>query len=319
MLKHDTTSQSRNPAALIAGEADVTPTVLAAMANTDNARLRQIVTALVNHLHQFVRETRPTEAEFEFGLRWIAALGQHTNESNNEVVLAADVLGISTLVDVINNDGGRGETMSALLGPFYRGEAPACAPGDRISRSDTPGAALYFRGRVLETDGQPIAGATIDVWQASPVGLYENQDAEQAEFNLRGKFTSDPAGRFAFTSVRPAGYPVPTSGPVGALLRAQSRSPMRPAHIHFIVSAPGHKTLITQVFFDSAEALVDDAVFGAKRQLVGTLTEHKEPHPDYPGAPLPFFTCSYDFKMIAGTPCFPVPPITGKTAKGNGR
>lgn len=319
MLKHDTMGSPKIPAALIAGEADVTPFVLAAMARTDNPRLMQIVTSLMSHLHQFVRDTRPTEAEFEFGLRWLAALGQHTNESNNEVVLAADVLGISTLVDLINNDGTHGETMSALLGPFYRGESPVCASGDCIARSDTSGAALYFSGRVTETDGQPIAGATVDVWQASPVGLYENQDAEQADFNLRGKFATDEAGTFSFRSVRPAGYPVPTGGPVGALLRAQQRSPMRPAHVHFIVSAPGHKTLITQVFFDNAEALVGDAVFGAKRQLAGTLTEHREPHPDYPGAPLPFFTSSYDFRLVAGTPCFPIPPITGKATKGSGR
>lgn len=299
---------------LISSEADVTPIVLAAMANTANPRLKEIMTLLVTHLHQFACEARPTEEEFEQGLRWIAALGQHTNESNNEVVLAADILGVSTLIDLINNDGMQGETMSALLGPFYRGEAPACRAGDCIARSDSPGHAIFFSGKITEVDGGPLANATLDVWQASPVGLYENQDTDQADFNLRGKFTADAEGKFHFKSVKPAGYPVPTNGPVGEILRAQARAPMRPAHIHFIVSAPGHKTLITQVFFDSMDALENDVVFGAKSQLVGKFTEHTAPHPDYPGATLPFYTCEYDFKLLAGTPTYPVPPISGKTA-----
>lgn len=297
---------------LISTEEDVTPTVLAAMENTTDARLKELVMSLVGHLHAFVRETRPTEAEFEYGLRWIAALGHNTNDFNNEVVLAADVLGISTLIDLINNDGMQGETMSALLGPFYRGSAPVCASGDCIARSDTPGAGLYFTGRVTGVNGRPIAGASLDVWQASPVGLYENQDETQDDFNLRGKFMTDADGHFHFVSVKPAGYPVPTGGPVGDLLRAQNREPMRPAHIHFIVSAPGHKTLITQIFADSHAALVGDVVFGAKKQIVGDFVEHREPHADYPGVAAPFFTCDYEFKLVEGTPCFPVPPISGK-------
>jgi protocatechuate 3,4-dioxygenase beta subunit len=313
------TDRRNETADLIAREGDVTPFVLTAMADTSNARLKEIVTSLVTHLHQFARETRLTEQELEYGLRWLVALGQHTNDSNNEVVLASDVIGFSTLIDLINNTGQSGETMSALLGPFYRGQAPDCEPGDRLMRSDTPGPLLYFTGKVTEIDGTPIAGARLDIWHASPVGLYENQDAGQADFNLRGQFTTDGKGAFCFASVRPAGYPVPINGPVGDLLRAQNRPPMRPAHVHFIVSAPGHKTLITQVFFDSAQALSQDVVFGAKRQLVGTLTEHAEAHPDYPDATLPFYTCAYDFKLIAGTPSFPVPPISGKATEGGHR
>ncbi len=255
---------------LIATIADVTPTVLAAMAKTTNPRLKAITDALINHLHQLIIETRPTEEEFEFGLRWIAALGHHTHETNNEVVLAADVLGASTLNDLINNDGMQGETMSALLGPFYRGHAPECVDGECIARSETPGPTLFFSGRVIDIDEAPVAGAKLDIWQASPVGLYENQDSDQDDFNLRGVFRTNEAGSFRFKSVKPAGYPVPTDGPVGVLLHAQKRHPMRPAHIHFIVSAPGHKTLITQIFSDTQEALVTDVVFGAKAQIVGT-------------------------------------------------
>lgn len=294
---------------LIEDVRSVTPAVLAAMARAENPRLREIMAALVSHLHAFLLETRPTEEEYEFGLRWIAALGHHTHETSNEVVLAADVLGLSTIVDLLNNDGGRGETMSALLGPFYRGRAPQCAYGERIARSATPGPGLWFEGRVLEVGGTPIAGATLDVWQASPVGLYDNQDPEQDDYNLRGKLTTDADGRYAFRSVKPAGYPVPTGGPVGRLLHAQDRHPYRPAHVHFIVSAPGHKTLITQIFSDSDEALATDVVFGAKRAIVGDFREHSVADPAYPELEPPFFTCRYDFRLVPGTPSFPVPPI----------
>jgi len=299
---------------LIATIADVTPTVLTAMAKTTNPRLKAIMDALINHLHQFIIEARPTEEEFEFGLRWIAALGHHTHETNNEVVLAADVLGASTLIDLINNDGMQGETMSALLGPFYRGHAPECVDGECIARSETPGPTLFFSGRVIDIDGAPVAGAKLDIWQASPVGLYENQDSDQDDFNLRGVFHTNEAGSFRFKSVKPAGYPVPTDGPVGVLLHAQKRHPMRPAHIHFIVSAPGHKTLITQIFSDTEEALVTDVVFGAKAQIVGDFVEHREPHPDYPGEQLPFYTCEYTFKLLEGDPTYPIPPISGTKA-----
>lgn len=306
-MKHTTIEHQ-----LISTETDVTPTTLAAMERTSNPRLKEVMASAVRHLHEFVRETRPTEEEFEEALRWIATLGHHTTEANNEVVLAADVLGASTLIDLINNNGMQGETMSALLGPFYRGQAPECANGDCIARSSTPGPTLFFKGKVTELDGTPIAGAKLDVWQASPVGLYENQDARQDDFNLRGVFHTDSQGTFRFVSVKPAGYPIPTDGPVGDLLRAQHRHPMRPAHIHFIVSAPGHKTLITQIFCDSPEALAGDVVFGAKRQIIGEFVEHTEPHPDYPDATVPFYTCEYDFKLVVGTPTYPVPPISGK-------
>ncbi|CAN7691023.1 catechol 1,2-dioxygenase [Phyllobacterium sp. LjRoot231] len=299
---------------LISRESDVTPAVLAAMGNTASPRLTQMMTSLVTHLHQFILETRPTEEEYEFGLQWIAELGKHTNESHNEVVLAADALGASTLIDLINNNGMQGETMSALLGPFYRGQAPHCQLGDCIARSATPGPKLFFSGRVTDVEGNPIQGVTLDVWQASPVGLYENQDAGQDDFNLRGRFTTDEDGRYHFVSVKPAGYPVPTNGPVGVLLRAQERAPMRPAHVHFIVSAPGYKTLVTQIFSDSPEALAADVVFGAKTQIVGHFVERNEPDPDYPDATTPFYTCEYDFKLVAGISTQPVPPISGKVA-----
>lgn len=301
-------------ATLIAKEEDVTPFVLGAMDGADDARLKEIMTSAVRHLHAFIRETRPTEQEYERALAWINAIGRTTTDSHNEGVLVGDVLGASTLIDLINNDGMQGETMSALLGPFYRGAAPEIENGGSIVYSDTPGPTLVVFGRVTDCDGAPLAEATLDIWQASPDGLYENQDAEQADFNLRGKLRTDAEGRYRFVSVKPAGYPVPTHGPAGELLRAQNRRPMRPAHLHFIVSAQGHKVLITQIFSDTPRALFEDVVFGAKPQITGELEERTSPHPEFPGVEPPFFTCEYDFKLKPGEPVFPTPPISGKSS-----
>jgi catechol 1,2-dioxygenase len=300
MSSPDVSNQERS---LIATEDDVTPFVLAAMANTSDARLHTIVTSLVRHLHAFVREVRPTEDEYEAGLRILNSIGQATDDSHNEAVLYCDALGISTLIDLINNDGMQGETMSALLGPFYRGEAPTYDYGESIAlEPDEDGAPLTMEGRVLDVSGAPIAGATLDVWQASPKGMYENQDPDQPNFNLRGKFTTDADGRYKFHSLKPAGYPVPTHTPTGDLLRLQKRSPFRPAHLHFIVSAPEHKTLITQIFADTDEAMLNDVVFGAKKQIAADMIETSD------GS----FHCTYDFKLKPGVPTFPEPPIKGK-------
>ncbi len=291
-------------------ESQVTDAVRAAMAHTPDARLREVMDAFVRHAHAFLREVRPSEDEFYQGLMWIAALGHHTHKTNNEVVLASDVLGCSTLVDLLNNDAMHGETMSALLGPFYRANAPICENGADIARSRTPGPALLVRGRILGVDGAPLPGALVDVWQSSPVGLYENQDPEQAEMNLRGRFRADAEGRYWVRSVRPAGYPVPTNGPIGQLLRAQHRHPYRPAHVHFIVSAPGHRTLITQIFVDDDEYLETDVVFGVKQPTVGGFQRHDEPDPErFPGVEPPFYTLDYDFRLPEGVPTFPTAPI----------
>ncbi|NKX64682.1 catechol 1,2-dioxygenase [Labrenzia sp. 5N] len=299
---------------LISKEEDVTPAVLAAMEATTDPRFKEIITSLVRHLHAFLREVRPTEAEYEKGLQILNAIGQQTDNAHNEAVLICDVLGASTLIDLINNDGMQGETMSALLGPFYRGSAPDCEFGDTIARSTTSGDPLVLKGRVLDVNGEPIAGATLDVWQASPDGLYENQDKDQADFNLRGKFISDENGNYLIRTVKPAGYPVPVHTTTGDLLRAQKRTPMRPAHVHFIVSAPEHKTLITQIFADTDEAMVNDVVFGAKEQIAGDLELRETPSAEYPDVAVPFYTCTYDFILKPGEPRFPEPPIKGKVS-----
>ena len=294
---------------VIEHESEITGAVEAAMAQTPDDRLREVMAALVRHSHAFLREVRPTEDEFEAGMRFLVGIGQATSEVKNEVVLAADVLGISTLVGLLNNPIGCGQTAAALLGPFWRGNAPRYPLGANLVQSPTPGLPLFVSGAVRDIDGRPVAGADVDVWHASPVGLYDNQDPEQAEMNLRGLFTTDAEGRFDFRSVRPAGYPVPTDGPAGDLLRAQLRHPYRPAHLHFMITKPGFKTLITQIFADDADHLETDVTFSVIRSIVGHYVLHEDgpgPAPDVEGA---FFTLQYDFVLEPGEMRIPIPPI----------
>jgi catechol 1,2-dioxygenase len=288
--------------------ASLLPIVQQAMAATPNPRLRQVMQSLTAHLHQFVLDNRVTEDEFEAAVAFLIGIGQATGEKKNEVILAADILGVSTLVALLNNPRGDGntESVAALLGPFWRAQAPHCTAGENIARGDTPGIPLEVSGTVFGVAdgkaGQPLAGAVVDVWQASPVGLYDNQDPAQPDMNLRGRFTTDAQGRYTLRSVHPAGYPVPTDGPCGELLRAQQRHPYRPAHLHFMVSHPGHRVLITQVFADDSEQLQSDPVFGVTAPLVGHFERTQRD-----GQPLALL--NHDFHLCAGEMKFPHPPI----------
>lgn len=289
---------------------DVTPAVLRAMAQTDNARLRTVAEAFVKHMHAFAREVKLTEQEYDLGIDLLNRIGQATHASHNEGILFADAVGFSTLVCLLNNgNAGATETASALLGPFWRANSPRTENGGSIVRSPTPGPELFATCTVVDTAGNPIEGVDVDVWQSSPVGLYENQDDSQANMNLRGKFTTDPQGRFTFRSVKPAGYPVPTDGPVGDMLRAQKRHPYRPAHIHFLGFKPKFKTLITQVFVDDDEHLESDVVFGVTRALVGDYQRHDSGTPPASGVSAPWYTLGYRFVMEAGEALLPTPPI----------
>jgi catechol 1,2-dioxygenase len=293
----------------IENDKEVTPAVLAAMENTADPRFKEIITALVKHLHAFARDVKLTEAEWERGIGYLVALGQRTNDTHNEAILASDSIGLSTLVCLMNNgQEGNTETAAALLGPFWRMQSPVTTSGGSIVRSETPGPALFADIVVKDAKGNPLAGVEADVWQASPVGKYENQDETQADMNLRGKFTTDAEGKFSFRSVKPAGYPVPTDGPVGELLRAQNRHPYRPAHLHFLLFKPGFKTLVTQVFVDDDEYLQSDAVFGVTKKLVGDFKKHadKAPAPDVSGE---WYSLGYTFHMEPGEAVLPTPPI----------
>lgn len=292
-----------NTANIIDGEASVTTVAHAAMARTPDPRLRQLVAAFVDHMHALIREVDLTEAEFDTVLKFVTTIGQQTNDVHNEVVLAADVLGVSTLVALRNNPEMQGQTAAALLGPFWRDASPECRAGASIARCDMPGAPMLVSGQVRDVDGRPVAGAKVDVWQASPVGLYENQDEHQPDMNLRGHLYTGADGRYSFRTVRPAGYPVPTHGAVGVLLRLQERHCMRPAHVHFMVSHPRCKTLITQVFADDCDHLGSDVSFGVTKPLVGQFVRHAPPGEEE------YYTLHYDFVLEQGESCFPEAPI----------
>lgn len=289
---------------------DVTPVVLRAMSGATDARLRTVMEAFVRHLHAFAREVKLTEAEYDIGVDFLNRIGQATNDSHNEGILFADAIGFSTLVCLLNNgNDGATETAAALLGPFWRANSPRTANHGTIVRSSTPGPELFVSCEFVDAAGKPIEAVEVDVWQSSPVGLYENQDDTQADMNLRGKFTTDSAGRIAFRSVKPAGYPVPTDGPVGDLLRAQHRHPYRPAHVHFLGFKPGFKTLVTQVFVDGDERLESDVVFGVTRTLVGDYRRYDQGEPPAAGVTAPWYTLNYRFVMEAGEAVLPKPPI----------
>jgi catechol 1,2-dioxygenase len=280
------------------------------MSGTSNPRLLGVAEAFVRHMHAFAREVNLTEGEFELGVDFLNRIGQATHDSHNEGILFADAIGLSTLVCLLNNgNAGATETASALLGPFWRANSPRIASGESIVRSPTPGPELFVACEVVDTAGKPIGGVEVDVWQSSPVGLYENQDETQADMNLRGKLTTDAAGRFTFRSVKPAGYPVPTDGPVGEMLRAQNRHPYRPAHIHFLGYKPGFKTLITQIFVDDDAHLESDVVFGVTRALIGDFRKHDEGQPPASDVSPPWYTLSHRFVMEAGEAVLPKPPI----------
>jgi protocatechuate 3,4-dioxygenase beta subunit len=289
---------------IIETQDDVTRAVLAEMQRTPEARTRELLASLVKHLHAFVRETRMTEKEFQAAIGHINAIGQKTTPSHNEAMLIAGALGVSNLICLLNNGlKGTRPTQANNLGPFFREGAPHLENGASLLRSPTPGPKLSFKGWVKDVDGKPVQGAVVDVWHSSPVGLYENQDPTQAEMNLRGKFTTGADGSFSFVSVKPAGYPVPTDGPNGALLAAQKRHNMRPAHVHFLVHKPGYKTIASQVYDPTDPHLETDSQFGVTRALIG----------DYVKSGTDEYTLEFTFVIEPGDSARPRAPITEKS------
>jgi hydroxyquinol 1,2-dioxygenase len=301
---------------VIERQEQVTEAVLAAYERTPDPRLREIMAALVRHLHAFARDVRLTEEEFERAVGFVVALGRHTTESHNEAVLMAGTLGLSSLVCLLNNgNSGQTETLANLLGPFWRKNAPRTEHGGSLVRSPTPGEPLFVKARVIDRAGQPVAGAEVDVWHSSPDGLYENQDPDQAEMNLRGTFVTDADGRFHFRTVKMAGYPIPIDGPVGDLVKAQGRHNFRPAHLHFLVYKPGLKTLISQIYANDDPHLETDVQFGVTKALIGNYVRHDGA--PYPAADVigPWYALDQTFVMEPGKTRMPKPPITEKTQK----
>lgn len=294
---------------------DLTHRVLAAASRTADPRMRELITAGVQHLHAFVSEARLTEPEFRALCAQIARAGRMTDAAHNEVMLTAGTLGVSALVCLLNHGGpdGRRPTTSNLLGPFWREGAPREADGASIVRSPTPGLPVFATIEVMDGGGKPVPGAEVDVWHASPEGYYENQDPGQADMNLRGRFVTGEDGCVRFRTVRPAGYPVPVGGPAGALLRAQGRHNLRPAHLHVMVHKPGFLLQHTQLYDADDPHLDDDSQWGATQTLVVHYVEHLDrpaPAADVTGA---WLEMSHGLVLEPGAAAWPLPPITGKS------
>lgn len=258
-------------------EEDSVAVVTASFADTPHPRLQQIMTSLVHHLHGFVKDVEPTEQEWQRAVDFLTDVGHTCDDTRQEFVLLSDVLGVSMLVDAINHRKPAGSTDSTVLGPFHMVESPRRELGADISL-DHNGDPCVFAGRVRSSDGTPLPGARVDVWQANGAGYYDVQQPDvQPERNLRGLFVADEQGAFRLRTVVPRYYPIPDDGPVGRLLAATARHPNRPAHIHVIAEADGHVPLTTHVFVEGSPYLDSDTVFGVKQSLIRPVTVVDDP------------------------------------------
>ena len=249
-------------------EANSEETVNARMGAEIDPRLRQIMAALVRHLHAFAKEVALTEAEWAFGIDFLTKAGQMCSDERQEFILLSDVLGLSMLVDAINHRRPPGATETTVLGPFHVAGAPERAMGDTISL-DGKGETCLYTGRVLTLGGAPIAGARIDVWSDNAEGFYSvQQPGLQDKWNNRGVFITGPDGHYEFIGIKPVSYPIPDDGPVGKMLVALGRHPRRPAHMHFMITTPGYQRLVTHTFVGDDPWLSTDAVFGVKASLI---------------------------------------------------
>jgi hydroxyquinol 1,2-dioxygenase len=282
------------------GTDQITDTVLSQIRAAD-PRTGQLAKSLVTHIHDFIRENGVTWDEWMTGLDFLARVGQWTSESRNEAILMSDTSGSSTLVDALNNVGPANMTPTTVEGPFHS-VAPPRQMGDIIATPEqwARGEWTLMHGRVLDTDGVPLSGATVDIWQADQTGLYDVQDAHMQPGDLRALLTTDEDGRYWFRTVKPCSYPVPTDGPGGEWLRTTGRQPMRPAHIHVRVEAPGHRTLVTHLFVAEDPYLDIDAAFGVREGLVLDFPLVEDGRSiadqDMPGA---YFDVEFDLVLVA--------------------
>ncbi len=246
-------------------------------AKAENPRLRQVMDVITRKLHEAVKELEPTQDEWFEAIMFLTKTGQICNEWRQEYILLSDILGVSMLVDAINNRKPSGASESTVLGPFHVDGAPMMEMGANICL-DQKGEDMYIEGRILDTKGNPIEGAVIDVWQANDEGFYDvQQKGLQPDFNLRGVFTTGADGRYWFRAVKPKFYPIPNDGPVGQLLVALGRHPYRPAHLHYIIKADGFETLTTHIFDPEDPYINSDAVFGVKESLLAKFDKTNDP------------------------------------------
>lgn len=292
-----TSSEPRSDAAQNLSGDELTQAVLASFAQSESARFRQIAQSLVKHLHAFIQDVALTEEEWAKGIDFLTRVGHITTDQRQEFILLSDVLGASMLVIGINHPQSRDVTESTVFGPFFTQDSPRYMNGDDIANG-APGEPCFIEGHVRSVTGEPIPQARVEVWQADEAGFYDVQYTDLPAARGRGHLFTDSDGRYRFWSIRPAAYPIPDDGPVGELLAAANRSPMRPAHVHFMITAPGYQPLITHVFAEGDPYLDTDAVFGVKTSLIAPFERH-EPGtaPDGRRLDAPFYTMRYDFTL----------------------
>jgi hydroxyquinol 1,2-dioxygenase len=277
--------------------AQISAEVVRSFSDCPDARLEDLMKALVRHLHAFVEDVRLTRQEWAKAMDVLAESGRFTTPTRHEFVLWSDVLGISMLVDALDNASDPAATESTVEGPFWAAGSPHRDYGASISER-AEGIPLWFHGRVLDVAGRPIAKAVLDVWQNGPDQLYAVQDSTAPENHLRGKFETGEDGAYAFLALRPTPYPIPDDGPVGAMLRRTGREPWRPAHIHVAISADGYRPVVTHIFDSASDHLDSDAVFAVKPSLIKEFTEHPATDPARPrGIDEPWASVEVDFVL----------------------
>ncbi len=275
----------------------ITQAVIERLANSEDPRFKQVMTSLVTHLHDFVREVKLTESEWIEAIQFLTDVGQTCTDKRQEFILLSDTLGLSVLVITLNHPGTEGSAESTVLGPFYWKDSPDLPLGSNIAEG-VKGEPTFYSGRVLGVDGRPLENALLDIWSGDGEGNYDMQIPGETGMKARGRIRTDAAGRYWFRSIRPTFYPVPTDGPVGRMLRKMKRHPYRPGHIHMIVSAPGHRPVTTHLFVAGSDYLDSDAVFGMKESLVAQFERHAPgTGPGGERMETPFYTVNYDFRL----------------------
>jgi hydroxyquinol 1,2-dioxygenase len=277
-------------------EKNMTDLAIERWSNIPDPRLRQVMTSLIKHLHGFVREVEPTNAEWFAGIDWLTRVGKMCDDKRQEFILASDVFGVSMLVDAINNRLPSGATPSTVEGPFHIPHSPEFEYGADMAKG-APGIPCFCYGMVRDLDGKPIGGALLDLWQTDGEGLYEAQ-RPGAEGYMRGVYHTKPDGSYALRTVAPIGYTIPMDGPVGELMSKTKISHFRPAHIHFAVSAPGYKPVVTHLFQKGDRYIETDVVFGVKEPLiVEFVTKKGGKTPTGETLSQPFYEVKYDFVL----------------------
>jgi hydroxyquinol 1,2-dioxygenase len=278
-------------------EQTITDAVIQSFDQSANERFKFLISLLVNHLHEFARETALTHDEWRTGLEFLTRASQFTDAHRNEFVLTSDVLGLSSLVDLLNSSAG--STEGSVLGPFHAEASPIVPVGaDLIKGND--GDPVLLHGRVLDLEGRPIAGAILDFWQTAANGLYPVQDPNQHPDNLRCRMRTGSDGKYAMKVIRPSPYTVPYDGPVGDLLRAGGRHAWRPAHFHFIVAAPGFRSVVTELFNEDDSYIEQDAAFGVRDSIVVQFKRNDSTEEAASlGLKSPFYVVNFDFRLQA--------------------